>query len=73
MEIRRIGGMLGIVAILTLGAAACDREGPAERAGENADQAVDRAGESLDNAGDRMRDNAEDARDRLRGGSDSTD
>jgi hypothetical protein len=33
--------------------AACDREGPLERAGENVDRAVERAGDKIDRATDR--------------------
>ncbi len=33
--------------------AACDRDGPLERAGENVDRAVDRAGDKIERATDR--------------------
>ena len=45
-----------IAALLALGAAGCEREGPAERAGESIDRGVERAGEAVENAGDRARD-----------------
>jgi hypothetical protein len=40
--------LLGIVcAVLLLGLAACEREGPAEKAGRNLDRAVKDAGDAL--------------------------
>jgi hypothetical protein len=42
-------------ASLALGLSACEREGPAERAGERVDRAADRAGDSVERAGDRAR------------------
>ena len=33
--------------------AACEREGPLERAGENADRAIERAGDKIEKATDR--------------------
>ena len=37
-------------------AAGCDREGPAERAGESIDRGVEKTGDSLERAGERTRD-----------------
>ena len=37
-------------------AAGCDREGPAERAGESIDRGVEKTGDSLEQAGERTRD-----------------
>lgn len=45
-----------LVVILGLGIAGCEREGPAERAGERLDRGAEKAGNSIDNAGDRTRD-----------------
>lgn len=42
------------LAFLTL--AACQKEGPAERAGRQLDQAADKAGRSIERAGDKVRD-----------------
>lgn len=42
--------------LLTLALPGCDREGPAERAGERIDRGVDKAGDSIERAGDRARD-----------------
>lgn len=45
-------------AVLLLASAlgACEREGPAERAGERIDESAERAGENLEDAGDRLED-----------------
>ena len=42
---------LALIAALSL--AACEREGPLERAGEKADRAIERAGDKIENATDR--------------------
>lgn len=49
---------------LALGLAACEREGPAERAGENIDEAAEDAGEAVDDAMEEAEDEVEDATDR---------
>lgn len=55
--IRSIGLLiLPLAALLTVAVAGCDREGPAERAGERMDRGVEKAGDSLERAGDRARD-----------------
>lgn len=41
---------------LSLLAAGCEREGPAERAGERIDRGAEKAGDSLERAGERSRD-----------------
>jgi hypothetical protein len=43
----------------TLGLAACEQEGPAERAGEAVDDATENAGEAMENAGEKVQDEAE--------------
>jgi hypothetical protein len=44
----------GFASILIIsGLAACDREGPMERAGEKIDRAVDRAGDKVERSTDR--------------------
>jgi predicted small lipoprotein YifL len=48
--------LLTLFALLAL--AACHQEGPMEKAGRKADQAVDKAGRSLERAGDKVRDAA---------------
>jgi len=49
----------GIAATALLTAlAACQKEGPAERAGKSLDNAVDTAGQKIENAGDKIQDTA---------------
>ncbi|WP_026188026.1 hypothetical protein [Methyloversatilis universalis] len=50
------------IAAFALTLAACEREGPAERAGKAVDNAVSKAGETLDDARDKAKDAIEDAR-----------
>jgi len=38
----------------------CEQEGPAERAGEEIDQAAEEAGEAVDNAGEQLKQDAKD-------------
>jgi hypothetical protein len=47
-----------LCAVLLFGLAACEREGPAEKAGRNVDRAVDKAGKQIEKAGDRVQDAA---------------
>lgn len=39
---------------LSLGLVGCDRDGPAEEAGEDIDRAMDNAGDNLERAGDKI-------------------
>lgn len=56
MQTKRIV-LLAMVTALTLGAAGCEeRKGPAERAGEKIDKAVDSAGDAVEDAGDKVED-----------------
>lgn len=43
--------------LLTAAIAACDRDGPAERAGEKIDNAVENTGEAVENTGDNIQRN----------------
>jgi len=56
-KIKRI--ILPLAALLAALNVGCDRQGPAERAGERMDRAVDRTGDSLERAGDRARERTE--------------
>jgi len=52
-----MGGMKTIVIVIALAAlAACNREGPAEKAGRQVDKAVDKAGQAIEKAGESVRD-----------------
>ena len=46
--------ILLLVVGLGFGIGACERKGPAERAGEKVDKAVDRAGDKVERAGDKV-------------------
>ncbi|ANB02364.1 hypothetical protein [Ectothiorhodospira sp. BSL-9] len=56
-----VTGTALVLGLLVIALAACDK-GPAEKAGENIDDAVERAGDSLERTGDRIRDAGRDAR-----------
>lgn len=45
-----------LAAGFTLGLAGCEKEGPAEKAGKEIDQAVEDVGEAIEEAGDEIRD-----------------
>ena len=64
--------MLLALGVLSLGLAACEREGPLERFGEEVDEAAENVreggetvGNKIDDAADDVRDGLEDARDEL--------
>ena len=49
--------MKTLVIVIALAAlAACNREGPAEKAGRSIDNAADKAGRSIEKAGEKVRD-----------------
>jgi hypothetical protein len=50
------------IVIALAGVAACQREGPAERAGKQIDQAVEKAGDKVERAGEKIQDAAKDAK-----------
>lgn len=47
-----------LITLLFVALAACDREGPAERAGESVDRAGEKASRAVENAVDNVRDAA---------------
>ena len=50
-------GMKTLMIVIALAAlAACNREGPAEKAGRNIDNAASKVGKGIENAGDKVRD-----------------
>lgn len=51
MKLTAIAAML-----LVLGLGACERQGPAEKAGERVDEAVQNTGEAVEDAGDKAED-----------------
>lgn len=50
-----------LVAMMSLGLAACEQEGPAEQAGENIDDAMEDAGESVEEMGESVEEAAEES------------
>ncbi len=51
MKLTAIAAML-----LVLGLGACERQGPAEKAGERVDEAVQNTGDAVEDAGDKVED-----------------
>jgi hypothetical protein len=49
------------IALLTFALNGCEREGPAERAGEKIDSAVEKMGEKVEKAGEKVQETAKDA------------
>ena len=47
-----------VITLILVGLAACDREGPAERAGEAIDRAGEKASRAIENAAEDVRDAA---------------
>ena len=59
---RNIGKLTTIlitIAFIFVGFGACEKQGPAEQAGEKLDNAVEEAGESMEEAGDEVREATE--------------
>jgi hypothetical protein len=62
MKLRTVTGTALVVGLLLVALSGCEK-GPAEKAGESIDDAVDKVGESLGNAGDSIQEAGRDARD----------
>jgi hypothetical protein len=63
--LQRWGSRVAVIAVaglLLLSLSACQKEGPAERAGKEVDEVIDKAGAEVEKAGEAIRDAAEDAR-----------
>ena len=54
-----------LVLFLALAGGACREEGPAERAGEEIDEALDDAGEAVDDAGEAVDDAVDDVKEKV--------
>lgn len=54
--------IVAVTAALAVALAACEKEGPAERAGKEIDQAVEKAGDKVEEAKEKAREALEDAR-----------
>jgi hypothetical protein len=60
------GAVLAILAGFVLGGVSgCEREGPAERAGEAIDEAIEDAGEAIEDAGEAIEDKQEEVEDAI--------
>lgn len=46
--------LVGLFSFFMLNLGACEREGPAEKAGEKVDEATEQTGETLERAGERV-------------------
>ena len=55
MTLNRAAAVLAAIAV-SMTFAACEKEGPAERAGKKIDNAVAKAGDKIENAGDKVKD-----------------
>jgi len=55
--VKALGAVLAMAAMLTV-LAACQQEGPAERAGKQADQAMEKLGQQVEKAGESLQDTA---------------
>ena len=63
MKLRTLTGTVLVPGLLLAALSGCENKGPAEKAGESVDDAVEKAGESIEEAGDRIQDAGRDARD----------
>lgn len=61
MSIYRALLAVAFIGVLTFSLSACEREGPAERAGKKIDKAVEESGEAIDKAGDKAKEAVEEA------------
>jgi hyperosmotically inducible protein len=61
MSLLHRGIIIGVIAFFVIGLAGCQKEGPAEKAGEKVDQAAEKMGEQVENAGEAMVEKAEKA------------
>jgi hypothetical protein len=52
--------MVALLTFTAFGLNACEKEGPAERAGKEVDKAVDGAGDAVKDAGDKVKDAVDD-------------
>jgi len=52
-----------VLCLLILGLVACEKEGPMEKAGEKADEAIQQTQQNIDEAKEDVKENAKDAKD----------
>jgi hypothetical protein len=56
--------VVAVVIIFVLAFVACEQEGPAEKAGERIDEAVEEAGNEIEEAGDAVEEKAEEVKEK---------
>ena len=56
MKLKTIVLSLTFALIVAIGVGGCEKEGPAEKAGEKIDKATEKAGEKIEEAGDKAKD-----------------
>lgn len=66
LKLTRIG-MAVLCLVFALAVIGCERDGPAEQAGENIDEAAEKAGDKLEQAGDEIEEAAEEAEEEVDG------
>ena len=57
--------ILALATFMAIGLTACDRQGPAERAGENIDNSAEKMGDKIEDATDNASDKVESAGDKI--------
>ncbi|MFN2338817.1 MAG: hypothetical protein ABR544_07580 [Gammaproteobacteria bacterium] len=59
MKLVQIASAALVVGALFIALPGCERQGPAERAGENIDNAMEETGDKIEEAGDAIKDSAQ--------------
>ncbi len=59
MKLIQITSAILFAGLLLIALPGCEQQGPAERAGENIDNAVEEAGDKIEEAGDAIKDSAQ--------------
>jgi hypothetical protein len=62
---KKLSAVLMLGGLLSLGLVACEKKGPAERAGENIDEAAKDVKEGAQQAADKVEEAAEDLKDKV--------
>ena len=59
MKLVQIASAAMVLSALLIALPGCEQQGPAERAGENIDNAVEETGDQIEKAGDAIKDSAQ--------------
>lgn len=65
MKLAKTLAVLLLAAVFGLGLGACEKKGPAERAGETIDESVEKAGDKAEEAGEKVGDATERAAEKV--------